>query len=301
MSGELPVWRSLLYVPANVEKYVEKCHTYGADCVQLDLEDSVPCAEKAQARKLIERAAARLRERGIDVVVRINRPLGMAVRDIEAAVGPAVNGLSIPKVQSAAHLQLLDELVADLEEMRGLAAGHTRFIALIETAEAFFEMPKIAKSTKRLAGMALGSEDLALEVGMRPTEETLLMAKQQMIFAAATAGLLPLGFIASASSYGDVEAFRRMVRRSREFGFAGAGCIHPSQIPIVNEAYTPSEEEVAEARRIVAAGKMAESAGRGSLAIDGHMIDGPIKLRAQRLLERHAAIQAREARSHSPA
>jgi citrate lyase subunit beta / citryl-CoA lyase len=299
MSAELPVWRSLLYVPANVEKYVDKCHTYGADCIQLDLEDSVLWAEKAHARKLITSAAARLRDRGVDVVVRINRPLAMAVRDIEASVGPAVIGLSIPKVQSSAHLQLLDELVTDLEEMRGLAVGHTRFIALIETAEAFFEMPKIAKSTKRLVAMALGSEDLALEVGMRPTEETLLMAKQQMIFAATTARLLPLGFIASVSNYGDIEAFRQMARRSREFGFAGAGCIHPSQIPIVNEAYSPSEQEVAEARRVVAESTIAESAGRGSLAIDGHMIDGPIKLRAQRLLERHAAIEAREARSRS--
>ena len=299
MTGELPVWRSLLYVPANVEKYVDKCHIYGADCIQLDLEDSVPWTEKARARTLIASTAARLRDRGVDVVVRVNRPLAMAVRDIEASVSHAVIGLSIPKVQSSAHLQLLDELVTDLEETRGLTVGQTRFIALIETAEAFFEMPRIAKSTERLVAMALGSEDFAMEVGMRPSEETLLMAKQQMILAATTARLLPLGFIGSISNYGDIEAFRRMACRSREFGFAGAGCVHPSQITIVNEAFTPSDQEVAEARRILTDSAMAESAGRGSLAIDGRMIDRPMVLRAQRLVERHAAIAAREARSSS--
>jgi citrate lyase subunit beta/citryl-CoA lyase len=221
----------------------------------------------------------------------------MAVRDIEAAVGPDVRGLNITKVQSASHLRLLDELVTELEASRGLEAGHTSFIAMIETAEAFFDMPNIARSTGRLVAMAFGSEDFALQAGMRPTEETLLMPKQQMILAAAGADLLPLGFIASVSSFRDEDAFRRMVLRSREFGFAGAGCIHPTQVPIVNQAYSPTADEVAEAQRIVTESMVAESAGRGSLAIDGRMIDRPIALRAQRLLERHAAIEAREARS----
>jgi citrate lyase subunit beta/citryl-CoA lyase len=297
MTGKLPVWRSLLYVPVNVERFVEKAHRCGADCIQLDLEDSVPPAEKAHARTLLPGAARLVGRAGADVVVRINRPLAMAVRDIEAAVGPDVRGLNITKVQSASHLRLLDELVTELEASRGLEAGHTRFIAMIETAEAFFDMPNIARSTGRLVAMAFGSEDFALQAGMRPTEETLLMPKQQMILAAAGADLLPLGFIASVSSFRDEDAFRRMVLRSREFGFAGAGCIHPTQVPIVNQAYSPTADEVAEAQRIVTESMVAESAGRGSLAIDGRMIDRPIALRAQRLLERHAAIEAREARS----
>jgi citrate lyase subunit beta/citryl-CoA lyase len=115
MSLELPLWRSLLYVPVNVEKYVDKAHTRGADCIQLDLEDSVPAAEKEHARSLVEVAAGRVRQGGADVVVRINRPLSMAVRDIEAAVGERVDGLAIPKVESASHIHLLDELVSELE------------------------------------------------------------------------------------------------------------------------------------------------------------------------------------------
>jgi citrate lyase subunit beta/citryl-CoA lyase len=291
----LPVWRSLLYVPVNVEKYVEKAHTRGADCIQVDLEDSVPLAEKDRARGLVPAVAARVRRGGADVVVRINRPLSLAVRDLEASVGPDVNGIAVTKAQSADHLRLLDELVGELEVKRGLPLGHTRFIAMIETPAAFFRMAEIAGAVDRLAAMNIGGEDFALENGMAAAEETLQMPKQQMIFAARSGGLMPLGFVASVAGFGDWGAFRAMVRRSREFGFMGAGCIHPGQVPIVNEEYTPAPDEVAYARRVVEENARAEAGGRGSFALDGKMIDVPVVARAERLLARHAAIGAREA------
>jgi len=295
MASALPLWRSLLYVPVNVEKYVDKAHTRGADCVQLDLEDSVPEAEKEDARLLVQSAAARVRRGGAAAIVRINRPLSMAVRDIEASVNEGVNGLAITKVAGPDHIRLLDELVSELEVRRGLPLGHTRFIAMIETPTAFFEMPAIAVSSGRLVGMNIGGEDFATEVGMEPIEETLLMPKQQMILAARAAGLMPLGFIGSVASFGDWDAFRAMVRRSRRFGFMGASCIHPGQVPIVNEEFSPSPAEVALATRIVDEAAAAEASGRGSFAIEGNMIDVPVVRRAQQLLERHAVIQAREA------
>jgi citrate lyase subunit beta / citryl-CoA lyase len=296
MKAGLPVWRSLLYVPVNVEKYVAKAHLRGADCIQLDLEDSVPAAEKDRARALVAGAAARVRLGGADVVVRINRPDRMAERDLDASIGADVDGIAVTKTDNAAHLQRLDEFVSRLEAKRGLRAGHTRFIAMIETPAAFFEMAAIARAVPRLAAMNIGGEDFALEAGMEPTEDTLLMPKQQMIFAARAGGLMPLGFLASVAGYGDLDAFRRMVRRSRQFGFMGAGCIHPGQVPIVNQEYAPSAEEAAQARRIVGEKAAAEAAGRGSFAIDGKMIDVPVVLRAQRLLARLAAIEQREAR-----
>jgi citrate lyase subunit beta/citryl-CoA lyase len=295
MKPGLPVWRSLMYVPVNVGKYVEKAHTRGADCIQLDLEDSVPAAEKDRARTLVPAAAKSVRRGGGDVVVRINRPLDMARRDLDASVGPDVDGIAVTKVQDADHLRGLDELVSELEGKRGLAQGHTRFIAMIETPDAFFRMPDIARSVDRLAAMNVGGEDFALECGMEPTEETLLMPKQQMIIAARSAGLMPLGFIASVAGFGDWEAFRAMVRRSRVFGFMGAGCIHPGQVAIVNEEYSPSAQELANARRVVEENARAEAAGRASFAMDGRMIDVPVVVRAQRLLARHAAIEKREA------
>lgn len=295
MKPGLPVWRSLLYVPANVEKYVDKAHTRGADCIQIDLEDSVPTAEKDRARTLVPAVAARVRRGGADVVVRINRPLPLAVRDLEVSVGPDVDGIAVTKVQGADHLKLLDELVSELEVARGLPVGHTRFIAMVETPAAFFRMAEIAGAVGRLAAMNIGGEDFALENGMAPAEETLQMPKQQMIFAARSAGLMPLGFIASVAGFGDWEAFRAMVRRSRQFGFMGAGCIHPGQVQIVNEEYTPSSEEVAYASRIVEENARAATGGRASFALDGKMIDIPVVERAERLLARYEAIMVRAA------
>jgi len=296
MKDNLPVWRSLMYVPVNVEKYVDKAHTRGADCLQLDLEDSVPQSEKAAARKLVAAAAKRVRRGGGDVVVRINSPRELAEPDLDFSIDQNVDGIAVTKAQSAEHIRRIDESISKLESQRGLRLGHTRLIAMVETPAAFFQMPAIAQSSPRLAAMNIGGEDFALETGMEPTEETLLMPKQQMVFAARAAGIMPLGFIASVAGFGDWDAFGRMVRRSRQFGFMGAGCIHPGQVPIVNREYSPSADEVAYARRIVEENANHEAAGRASWSLDGKMIDVPVVVRAQRLLARHAAIEAREAK-----
>ena len=299
MKPDLPVWRSLLYVPVSVEKYVEKAHTRGADCIQLDLEDSVPASEKDRARALVPAAAARVRRGGADVVVRINSPFEVSRRDLPFCISEQVEGIAITKCESADHVRRIDDFISDLEAKAGLPAGRTRLIAMIETPAAFFQMPAIAQSSARLAAMNIGGEDFALANGMEPTEETLLMPKQQMIFAARSGGLMPLGFIASVAGFGDWEAFGRMVRRSRQFGFMGAGCIHPGQVPIVNREYSPSPGEVAYARRVIEENARAEAAGRASFAIEGKMIDVPVVHRAEQLLARAAAIDAREAKKRS--
>jgi citrate lyase subunit beta/citryl-CoA lyase len=296
MKPDLPVWRSLMYVPVNVGKYVEKAHTRNADCIQLDLEDSVPASEKDAARKLVPAAAKRVRRGGADVVVRINSPRELAESDLESSICEDVDGIAVTKAQSADHVRRIDDLISRIETRRGMRAGHTRLIAMIETPGAFFQMAAIAQSSPRLAAMNIGGEDFALETGMEPTEETLLMPKQQMVFAARSAGIMPLGFIASVAGFGDWDAFARMVRRSRQFGFMGAGCIHPGQVPIVNEQYSPSADEVAYARRIVEENARHEAAGRASWSLDGKMIDVPVVERARRLLARHAAVEAREAK-----
>lgn len=299
MKPDLPVWRSLLYVPVNVEKYVDKAHTRGADCLQLDLEDSVPAAGKDAARKLVTAAARRVRRGGGDVVVRVNSPYEVTVKDLDASICAEVDGIAITKVQDADHVKRIDDVISGLEAKRGLRPGHARLIAMIETPAAYFQMPAIARSSARLAAMNIGGEDFALATGMEPTEETLLMPKQQMIFAARAAGLMPLGFIASVAAFGDGEAFARMLRRSRQFGFMGAGCIHPGQVPVVNREYSPSPEEAAYARKVLEENAKAEAAGRASFAIDGRMIDVPVVERARRLLARLAAIEAREAQKRA--
>ena len=297
MNRELPVWRSLMYCPVNVEKYVDKAHTRGADVIQLDLEDSVPPAEKAGARKLVEKAAARVRRGGADVVVRFNQPLSQAVRDLEHSICPDVDALACTKVAGVSHVQLLDELVTELEEKRGMTVGHTKFIAMIETADAFFRIRDIVRASPRIVACNIGGEDFALDNNMQPTGEALVYPKQQMIFAANAVGIIPLGFIDSIAGFGDWEAFRKMVRRSRDFGFMGAGCIHPGQVKIVNEEYTPSELEVEYARKVIKLDQEAAAAGRGSWSLDGKMIDIPIIVRARKLVARFDTIKQRESRT----
>jgi citrate lyase subunit beta/citryl-CoA lyase len=297
MPTELPVWRSLMYVPVNVEKYVDKAHTRGADVIQLDLEDSVPPGEKERARTLVESAAARVKRGGSDVIVRINRPLSLAVRDLEHSITPDINGIALTKIDSASHVKLLDELVTELEEKRGMTIGHTRFITMIETADAFGRMDEIPRASPRVVAMNIGGEDFALDCDMQPDDDVLLHPKQRMIIAARAAGVMPLGFIGTVASFGDWPKFRDMVRRSRRFGFDGAGCIHPGQVTIVNEEYSPTEEEVAYARKIIQMNDEAAKTGRGSFAVDGKMIDIPIIVRAQKLIRRHEAIKKREART----
>jgi citrate lyase subunit beta / citryl-CoA lyase len=297
MKPDLPVWRSLLYVPVNVEKFIEKAHTRGADVIQLDLEDAVPPAEKEKARTLVEKNAARVRKGGADVVVRINQPLSLAVRDLEHSVLPDVDGIAITKADSASHVRLLDQLVSELEAKRGMRPGQTKFIVMIETADAFTRIDEIPRASTRVVAMNIGGEDFALDMNAQPDGDVLLHPKQRMIIAARAAGVMPLGFIGTVADFSDWDAFRAMVRRARRFGFDGAGCIHPGQVKIVNEEYTPSAEEVAYARKVIAMDKEARAAGRGSFQIDGKMIDIPVVVRAERLVRRFEAIKQREAKT----
>jgi citrate lyase subunit beta/citryl-CoA lyase len=284
-------------VPVNVERFIDKAHTRGADAIQLDLEDAVPPAEKANARKLVEKNAARVRRVGADVVVRINQPLALAVRDLEHSICPDVDGIAISKTDSASHVRLLDQLVTELEAKRVMRPGHTKFIVMIETADAFTRIDEIPRASPRVVAMNIGGEDFALDMEAQPDAEVLLGPKQRMIIAARAAGVMPLGFIGTVADFSDWDKFRLMVRRARRFGFDGAGCIHPGQVKIVNEEYTPGEEEVAYARKVITLDREARAAGRGSFQIEGRMIDIPVVVRAERLLRRYEAIKEREARA----
>jgi citrate lyase subunit beta/citryl-CoA lyase len=297
----LPVWRSLLFVPVTQRRFVAGAARRGADAIILDLEDSVAASEKERARTLVPEAAEIVSRGSADVVVRINRPLRLAVRDIEAAVGPRVLALALPKVDGPEHAQLIAEIVDEVEAERGMAPGTTRLIAMVETAAALFRIAEIARAHPRLCALNLGAEDFALSAGMLPEAEGLFMPKQMAVFAARAAGIMPLGFIGTVAAFHDLDAFRETIRRSRRLGFIGASVIHPSQIPILNEEFRASPEEIDHACRVVAAYDQALAAGVGAVTVDGKMIDVPIVERARLLLEREAAIAAREAKRPPPA
>jgi len=294
---KLPVWRSALYVPANVPRFIEGAHRRGADAVIIDLEDSVPLAERPQARRDLQATAENVARGGADVIVRINRPWRQTILDLEAAISPRVAALAVTKVDSADHIRLVSEVVSELEAERGMIVGTTKFTAMIETADAWFRMPEIANADRRIVALTLGGEDFALDLGMLPEAEGLFMPKQQLAIAARAAGVLPLGFIGTVADYKDLDAFRATVRRSRKLGFRGASVIHPGQIAILNEEFGPNAEEISSARRIVAAYEEAVAAGRGSISVDGKMVDVPVVERANELLAIHKAIQERQKRT----
>lgn len=293
---ELPVWRSLLYVPANVPRFVEGAHRRGADAIILDLEDSVPAPQRPRAREELRRAAVAAARGGADIVVRINRPWRETMRDLEAAVWPEVQALALSKIDSAEHVRLIAEAVAALEAERAMECGATKFIVMVETPAAWLRMAEIAAAHHRIVAMTLGGEDFAAAMGMQPTKEALFFPKQQLAIAARAADVMPLGFIGTVADYQDLARFRDAVRLSRGLGFLGASVIHPSQIGILNAEFAPSLEEVEAARRAVAAYAEASAQGRGSLSFEGKMVDMPVVLRAQQLLARHAAIERRKQR-----
>ncbi|MBO0737270.1 MAG: CoA ester lyase [Alphaproteobacteria bacterium] len=295
--GRLPVWRSLLFVPATAERFVDGAARRGADAIILDLEDSVALSQKERARRLVPEAAQAVSRGGADVVVRINRPLRLAVRDIEAAVGPRVSALALPKTDSPEHVRLIAEIVDEVEAERGMPPGTTRLIAMVETAAAFFRIAEIARAHARLCALNLGAEDFALSAGILPDAEGLFMPKQMAVFAARAAGIMPLGFIGTVAEYHDLDGFRQTIRRSRRLGFIGASVIHPSQVPILNQEFRAGPEELDHARRVVAAYDKALAAGVGAVTVDGKMIDVPVVERARLLIDREEAISAREAKS----
>ncbi len=294
MQQNLPIWRSMLFVPVIVERFVAKAAERKADAIILDLEDSIPPDEKPRARDLVADAARRAGAGGADVLARVNRPWRLLVRDLEAVIGPEICALMLPKIESASHLRLIAETVDELEAERGMTPGHTKLIAMLETPGSIFRAEEIAAAHPRLVAITVGSEDLALAVGMTPEAEGLLFPKQQAIFAARVAGILPLGFLGTVADFADLDAFRATIRRSRKLGFMGASVIHPGQIAILNEEFRPEPAEVERARRMIAAYDTAMAEGVGAVTFEGRMIDVPVVRRAQEVLTRHDAIESRK-------
>lgn len=281
-----PNWRSLLFVPATAEKFVARAHTRGADVIILDLEDSIPPGEKNAARAALPGAARIVGQAGAAVCVRINRPMEMSIPDIAAAVMPEVSVLMLPKLMGPEHVKLLSEVVAAREAALGLPIGHTRFIGVVETPQALPALPAIASADPRMAGLAVGIEDLCTELEAVPGADAIYVFSMQVIAAARGAGILPMGSVGAFADFSDLDAYRASLKRSRRLGFGCASCIHPAQVPIINEEYGPSPAEVDRASRLIAAFEVALAQGQGAVAFEGAMIDLPVVDRARKVLAR---------------
>ena len=293
MTRTLPLWRSALYVPVIVERFVKKAHQRGADAIVLDLEDSIPPAEKPRARTLIADAAEKVAGHGTDVLVRLNRSWRMCMADLEACVGPAVSAVVLPKVADASHVRFVAEVLDELEAARGMAPSSTGIVGLIETPDALFDVRAIAGAHSRLLALTLGPEDFALSSGMLPTPEGLFQPTMQVALACAAAGILPLGFVGSIADFTDVEGFRGIIRQARRLGLRGGFCIHPAQVAVLNEEFSPTPAEIEDAREIISTFEAALSEGLGAVSYKGKMIDIPVVERARAVLDVAAALRGR--------
>jgi citrate lyase subunit beta/citryl-CoA lyase len=278
--------RSLLYIPGNNPGMVQNCGIYGADGVLLDLEDSISIDEKMAARKLVKHALLSLDFGSVEKVVRINGADTPFFRDDLAEIVPAgPDAVRIPKIDSAKDVQLADEIISELEEKNGMKPGSVRIQAMLETARAVVHAPEIATSSPRIIGLTMGGHDLAADLGITITPEgfELLYAKSAVIMAAKSAGLL--AFDTVFTNIDDQEGLRAETLRAVSLGFTGKAAIHPSQIAVIHEAYTPDAKDVKKAIRIVRGAKEASKQHHGAVAVDGRMVDAPVVAQAERILE----------------
>ncbi|RWF80320.1 MAG: CoA ester lyase [Mesorhizobium sp.] len=280
----VPRWRSLLFVPAHVARFVETAHERGADGVILDLEDSVPQDQKGEARRQLPESVAKVALKGASVLVRVNRGLCALAADLDAAVMAGVDALVLPKTDSAEWVLEIANAVSELERERNLAPGRIRFLAQIETPGALQRLAAIASAHPRMVAMALGPEDFSAAVGGAPEFDLLLTPNLAVLFAARAAGLLPLGFIGCIGEFSDTHKLREAAAHARRLGFAGALAIHPTQVVIFNEAFSPSAQEIEWARRVLAGENDAAAQGRGAFALDGKMVDAPVVQRAREII-----------------
>ena len=285
--------RSFLFTPANVARRVEKALTLEADAVILDLEDSVAASDKAASRQHVVEALARSRR--CLAYVRVNAPsTPYCYGDLVETVQKGLDGIVVPKIESAADLHAIDWLVANLERERGIPEGSLDLMPQIETAAGVQRVDRIlqARSLRSYQGpwrvkrVCFGAADYGHDLGLAPTldEPELADARARIVLSSKAAGMEnPID--SPWFHFKESEAFARALERSRRGGFQGRCCVHPDQIGPVNAAYMPSAAEVASAEKIVAAFREAEKRGAAAIQVDGQMIDYPVAYRAQALLD----------------
>ncbi|MDJ0388842.1 CoA ester lyase [Roseomonas sp. E05] len=280
----LPRWRSLLFVPAHVERFIARAHERGADGIILDLEDAVPAEQKPAARAGLAKAVAGIGRNGTAVLARVNHGLRALAADLEAAVVPGLAGLVLPKVEDAGFVREVSSAVAELELERGILPGTVRLLLQIETPAALFALPAIAGADPRTVAMMLGPEDFCAALGAVPGPASLLGPNLAVLTAARAAGLLPMGFVGSIGDFDDLTAFRATIAEARRLGFRGALAVHPAQVAVMNEVFAPDAAEIDWARRVVAGDAAARASGRGAFQVDGRMVDPPVVRRAAEIL-----------------
>jgi citrate lyase subunit beta/citryl-CoA lyase len=290
------IYRSFLFAPGNNPRRVEKALTLDADATILDMEDACPTAEKVATRSTVV-AAYQKPHHGLGYV-RVNAmTTEFGYGDVVAVVHPAIDGIIVPKVETVDEIKTVDWLVTQLERERGMTTGTFDIIPIIETGKGLANVSAIASAGTRVRRLAFGAGDFTLDMDITWSREEgeLLPYRSVVVLASRAAGLEP-PLDTVWVDLRDPDGFRQSTLTAKRVGFQGKMCIHPGQVPVVNEIFAPSAAEVEWSRRVVDAFREAERAGSASIQLDGKFIDYPIVYRAERVLAMHARINKGPAR-----
>ena len=287
--------RSWLFAPGNHARKVEKVFTVGADAIVLDLEDAVAREQKIATRATVVDALKARPQRASRSYVRVNSSdTEFCYGDLRETVGPWLDGIMFPKVESASQLQMIDWLIAEIERERGMELGGIDILPIIETGRGVAAINEIAGAGTRVKRVSFGAGDYTNDMGMVWTadETELSHARSVIALASRVAELEPPIDTVFIDLQDDVH-LKQSARTALSLGYHGKLCIHPAQVAPVNAVFTPSAEEVARARSHVDAFEAAEAEGSASIQVDGYFVDYPIYEKAQRTLELVAAIEAK--------
>ncbi|GER78316.1 MAG: CoA ester lyase [Anaerolineales bacterium] len=281
--------RALLYMPGDDWKKIVKATTLGVDCICMDMEDGVAVSRKAEARVTIAKALRELDFGASEKLARVNSiGSGWERDDIDAVLPFRPDGIVIPKVESREQVEWGSRLIEAAELKYGWTLNSIRMLVGVETALGILNLKEIA-AHPRLDGIIFGGEDYAASVGARRTREAveLLYARQAVVAACAAFGLQAIDIV--YIDFKDAEGLRLEAEQGAGFGFSGKQIIHPNQVEVTQEAFTPSDEALEEARRIVETFEASQKEGKGAYALDGKMIDMPLLKNAQKTLARARA------------
>jgi citrate lyase beta subunit len=290
--------RSLLFVPAHVKRMLDKALGLPLDAMILDLEDAVPPPQKAVAR---DGAREYVSRRPGQAFVRINPLTSRApfttacgAEDLAAVLTPGLRGVVFPKVETPDDLEAIDAAMAEAERRAGLAEGGAELYAIVETARGVLESGALARATmRRPRRLCFGAGDFTRDIGVEwSREERESFTARSMIVLASRAAGLPAPIDSVFVDFNDPEGLAVSTRAAKQLGFRGKFVIHPSQVAIVNDIFTPTAEEVAWARRVVDGLAVAEREGLGAFVVDGRMVDYPIVERAGDILSVWRDIEA---------
>ena len=282
--------RALLYMPGDDRRKIEKASTLGVDSICMDMEDGVAMNKKGEARAVIAQAMRDLDFGTSERCIRINSlGSGLEKYDLAAALTTNPDAIVVPKIESARQVRWLSDHIETHERASNKQIGKIRLLVGVETAKGILNLKEIVDADKRLEAIIFGGEDYAASVGAVRTKEAteLLYARQATVTACAAHDLQAIDIV--FIDFKDLEGLRAEAEQGARFGFSGKQIIHPNQLSVVQEAFTPSDSAIDYARRIVESFESSQKAGKGAYALDGKMIDMPLLKNAQKVLERAKA------------